>query len=97
MGWFRWKSHMSLEINDLRLTMSVSISASTPERPERREVGHRRDLAAELAQYTTPSELLDLHAALDRYDDADTEDIRAILDAQARHRLTSPWTRSPTR
>jgi len=38
---------------------------------------------AELAAYTTPSDLLDLGATLDRYDDADTEEIRAILHAQA--------------
>lgn len=37
-----------------------------------------RDLAA----YTTESDLNDLSAILDRYDDSDTRDIRRILTAQ---------------
>jgi hypothetical protein len=41
---------------------------------------HRR-LERELACYTTPSDLNDLHAILDRYPDRDTAGIRRILAA----------------
>jgi hypothetical protein len=80
---FRLKSRLSIHIDDLHLTASMTISGSMPAAPVRSEVDHRRDLAAELATYTTPADLLDLGATLDRYDDADTGEIRAILDAQA--------------
>jgi hypothetical protein len=83
MARFRLKSRLSIHIDDLHLTASITISGSMPECPTRYEVDHRRDLVAELAAYTTPSDLLDLGATLDRYDDADTEEIRAILHAQA--------------
>jgi hypothetical protein len=86
---FRLKSQVSIHIDDLRLTASITISGSTPDSPTRYEVDRRRDLAAELAAYTTPSDLLDLGATLDRYDDADTEEIRAILGAPV------PRTRGP--
>lgn len=39
-------------------------------------------LERELASYTSPADLNDLHAILDRYDDAETEDIRRILAKQ---------------
>jgi hypothetical protein len=39
----------------------------------------RRTLQHELSSYTTPSDLNDLEAILDRYDDEDTADIRRIL------------------
>ena len=83
MARFRLKSRLSIHIDDFHLSASMTISGSTPAAPVRFEVDHRRDLAAELATYTSPSDLLDLGATLDRYDDADTEEIRAILDAQA--------------
>jgi hypothetical protein len=92
---FRLKSRVSIEIDDLHLTASITIGGSTPDRPTRYEVCNYCDLAAELGEYRTPSDVLDLQAALDRYDDADTQDIRAILDNQARHRLTSPRAHSP--
>jgi hypothetical protein len=97
MARFRLRSRVSIEIDDLRLTASITIGGSTPHRPTRHEVCDYCDLAAELAEYKTPSDVLDLQAALDRYDDADTHDIRAILDTQARHRLTSPRGHSPDR
>jgi hypothetical protein len=39
----------------------------------------RRALQHELASYTTPSELNDLDAILDRYSDEETADIRRFL------------------
>jgi hypothetical protein len=82
-GRFRLKSRVSIHIDDLHLKASITISGSTPDSPAWYEVDRRSDLVAELAAYTTPSDLLDLGATLHRYDDADTEEIRAILDAQA--------------
>jgi hypothetical protein len=42
----------------------------------------RRTLWHELAQYTSADDLNDLEAAVARYDDAETHDIRRILAAQ---------------
>ena len=42
----------------------------------------RRALQHELASYTTPSELNDLEAILDRYSDDETADIRRFLVAR---------------
>ena len=42
----------------------------------------RRMLWRELACYTSASDLNDLEAAIARYDDAQTEDVRRILAAQ---------------
>ncbi len=39
-------------------------------------------LERELASYTSPADLNDLHAILDRYDDAETAGIRRILASQ---------------
>jgi hypothetical protein len=39
-------------------------------------------LARELASYTTPEDLNDLHAILERYSDQETAGIRRILAAQ---------------
>ncbi len=39
----------------------------------------RRSLAGDLATYTSPSDLNDLDAILDRYSDEETADIRRIL------------------
>ena len=44
-----------------------------------RRAEHRK-LEAELASYTTASDLADLHAMLSRYDDAQVKQIRQILD-----------------
>ena len=84
MAGFRLKSRLSIHIDDLHVTASITIRGSVREGPIRYdEADQRRDLVADLAAYTAPSDLLDLGATLDRYDDADTEEIRAILDAQA--------------
>jgi hypothetical protein len=42
----------------------------------------QQSLRRDLATYTTDSDLNDLGAILDRYDDSDTRDIRRILTAQ---------------
>ena len=90
---FRFKARVSLEIDDFRLSARIDIRGS--DRPGRPEPADRRDMAVELAAYTTPADLRDLEAVLDRYDDADTEEIRAILEGQARHRLAGPQSRWP--
>jgi hypothetical protein len=42
----------------------------------------RASLDRELASYTSPADLNDLHAILDRYSDKETAEIRHILAAQ---------------
>jgi len=42
----------------------------------------RKSLARELAGYTSPRDLADLDAILDRYSDDETADIRRILAAR---------------
>ena len=42
----------------------------------------RASLARELATYSSPADLADLDAILDRYSDQETADIRRILAAQ---------------
>jgi len=51
-------------------------------REARESQARRRILWRELAQYTTSDDLNDLEAAVARYDDAETRDIRRILAAQ---------------
>jgi hypothetical protein len=86
----RLTSRLSIRVGDVHLKASVSIGCSTSDRPRHREVARWKHLAGELQHYTSPSELLDLRAALDRYDDADTEDIREILNNQAQRMPTGP-------
>ena len=43
----------------------------------------RSALARELSSYNSPSDLDDLHAILDRYNDRETAQIRRILASQA--------------
>ena len=81
---FRVESRISIIFRDLHLDATVGIDAVVPGRSPRTPVRRARDLAAELAQYTTHAELLDLHATLDRYDDSETGEIRSVLAAQAR-------------
>jgi hypothetical protein len=42
----------------------------------------RRALERDLASFTSPSDLNDLHATLDRYSDEQTADIRRVLAAR---------------
>ena len=88
---FRVESHISITFRDLQVSASVGVDSAVLHRSPRSRAGGPRDLAAELEQYTTPAELLDLHAMLDRYDDSETQEIRTILagQAQARDRHSS--------
>ena len=43
-------------------------------------------MAAELSTYTTPREMLELEALMERYDDGETAEMRSILSAQAEGR-----------
>lgn len=94
---FRVTSRVTLEIDDARYSASVTVGGSTSGGRIRRDRDHRRDLVAELASYSSPSDLADLHAMLDRYDDADTEEIRTVLQGQAQRRLTDAHLRSHLR
>jgi|SRR3954447_4275699 len=94
---FRMESHISIVFRDLHLTASAGVEAAVPGRPPRGPVLRPHDLAAELAQYTTHAELLDLHAVLDRHDDTETGEIRSILAAQAWNRAHQPPADSPIR
>jgi hypothetical protein len=47
----------------------------------------RRQLAAELATYTSHADLNDLYAILDTYPDGQTHEIRQILCEQQMHRI----------
>ena len=51
-------------------------------REARESQARRRILWRELAQYTTTDDLNDLEAAVARYDDTETHDIRRILATQ---------------
>ncbi len=63
---------------DVRATISVKIRW--------RDTLRERRLAAELSTYTTPAELRELEAMMERYDDGETEEIRSILATQAAER-----------
>jgi hypothetical protein len=84
MALFRMESRVSFRSRHLRVETGVRVEWVTPQRNP--EVA-TRDLASELAIYTTPAELNDLAAMLDRYPDEETEEIRSILAGQARRRL----------
>jgi hypothetical protein len=47
----------------------------------------RRQLAAELASYTSDADLIDLYALLDAYPDGQTSEIREILGRQQIQRM----------
>jgi hypothetical protein len=70
--------------NNSRLQGTSAVTAVLRERiREGREARtRRRTLWRELAQYTTADDLNDLEAAVARYDDTETHDIRRILAAQ---------------
>ncbi len=82
MAQLRVASRASFRSERVRVWARISISVTV--RSLGRAWGGRDDrLVAELSQYTTPAELLDLDAALDRYADENTAEIREILSAQA--------------
>ncbi len=64
-----------------RLT-SLWTTVRTQVRDTRDAHAAQAELERELASYTSPADLNDLHAILNRYDDAETADIRRILANQ---------------
>lgn len=77
MGVFKVKSQASYRSGGVAVTAKVSLTMRW------RSHLPRRGLADELSLYTTPGELHDLEAMMERYDDGDTEEMRSILAAQA--------------
>jgi hypothetical protein len=61
---------------------SLWTTVRTQLRENREERAERARLERELASYSSPADLDDLHAILDRYSDQETADIRRILAAQ---------------
>lgn len=88
---FRYQSSVSIETEDVRICARVSFSIGSRSRELRRR--RSADLRSELSTYTTPAELHDLEAILDRYEDDETEEIRSMLADQAMSRLV----RAPAR
>jgi hypothetical protein len=64
---------------------SLWTTARTRLRDSRHAHAARASLARELESYSTPDDLNDLYAILDRYSDHDTAGIRRILAAQRSH------------
>ena len=79
MAIFRMSTHVEFRSRTVEFAAGWSIGWSSARRERR--------LAEELAGYTTPQELADLGAMLERYPDEETEEIRDILAAQALRRL----------
>ena len=95
---FRVESHISIMFRDLYFDASVGIDGAVSRRSSRTPGRRARELAADLEQYTTHAELLDLHAILDRYDDNETAEIHSILATQARnraHQMSSRFSDAP--
>jgi hypothetical protein len=61
---------------------SLWTSVRTQLRESRDAHAARASLERDLASYNSPSDLDDLHAILDRYNDRETAQIRRILAAQ---------------
>jgi hypothetical protein len=81
MAQLRVASRASFRSERVRVSARISVTV----RSLGRTWGGRDDdrLVAELSHYTTPAELLDLEATLDRYPDEDTAEIREILAGRA--------------
>lgn len=69
-----------MTLTSLLLLRTASATAAQAARRRRRE------LARELSAYSTPAELADLCAMLDRHDDRQTGEVRSILGDQERAR-----------
>ena len=83
MAQLRVASRASFRSERIRVSARISISV-TVRSLSRAWAGRDDDrLVAELGHYTTPAELLDLEATLDRYPDDDTAEIREILAGRA--------------
>jgi hypothetical protein len=82
MARFSVASHASFRSERVRVSARISISMTM--RSLGRSWGGRDDrLVAELSEYSSHADLLDLGATLDRYADADTAEIREILAGTA--------------
>jgi len=90
---FRYQSSVSIETEDVRIAARLSITVGSRFRELRRR--RSADLRNELSCYSTPAELRDLEAILDRYEDDETAEIRAVLAGQAMNRLTASRARGP--
>ena len=77
---------MDLEARQLMLRATLMLWKANRRR--------RRQLKAELATYTSPSDLNDLYAMLDNYPDGQTHEIREILSQQQTRRM---WTANHAR
>ena len=84
MAVFKVKSKASYEGGGLEVRAKISIVVRW------RDSWERRRLAAELSTYTTPREMLELEALMERYEDGETAEMRAILAAQAEGRRLAP-------
>lgn len=96
------RSRASFRFRRFRLSVTVVVEAEVPEPGSERVAPAGRTLAEDLAQFTGPAELLDLQAALDRYGDDETAEVRAVLAGQALGRqasalMTGPLGRVPAR
>ncbi len=80
MAVFKMKSQASYRSGDLEVRATISFVIRW------RDSLQRKRLAAELSTYTTPRELLELEAMMERYDDGETAEMRSILAAQAEGR-----------
>jgi hypothetical protein len=82
MGVFKVKSEASYRSRSVDVKAKVSVTVRWREAVAM----VRPSLASELATYTSSSELLELEAMLERYDDGETAEIRSILASQAANR-----------
>lgn len=83
MARFSVASRASFRSERVRVSARISISVTV------RALGHARGgrddrLVAELSEYSSHADLVDIGAALDRYADEDTAEIREILAGRAR-------------
>jgi hypothetical protein len=83
MARFSLASRASFQSEHMRVSARISISVTV--RSLGRAWGLRDErLAAELSEYSSHADLLDIGATLDRYADEDTAQIREILSGQLR-------------
>ncbi|GAA5122847.1 hypothetical protein [Pseudonocardia adelaidensis] len=78
MARFSVASRASFRSERVRVSARISISVTVRSLGRARGV-HDDRLVAELSQYSSHADLLDLGATLDRYADEDTAEIREIL------------------
>jgi hypothetical protein len=85
MARFSVASRASFRSDRVRVSARISISV-TVRSLGRAGSGYDDRLVAELSEYSSHADLLDIGATLDRYADEDTEEIREILAGGARPR-----------